>query len=572
VAWLVLLSGVGAHNLGPIGSVRVDHISVDLDDDVRFQASPNALKKSGEWVTVQFSGVKSPSHGDWIGVYSPADADVHHTAPIKYKFAWESAGFLHTGKGALKFRLLNMRHDYSFALFRNGTYYPVMVAQSQAVHFKNYNEPLQGHLSLTGKATEMRVVWVTRDAHKPKVLYGTRPNQCTASVHAKSTTYKRDQLCGAPATTSGWRDPGLIHSAVMTDLIPGVRYFYTYGDVYGMSEEKSFVAPLPAGARDGFSFFAFGDMGTAEEDGSLGKQLDVSSLNSSRAMELDLADHTKMILHIGDISYAKGFGAQWDSFYHQIESIASSVPWMTCPGNHESDFPHLAGVWMSGRDSGGECGVPYAARNHMPTTHSGLAWYSYDYGLVHVVMMSTEHNFEAGSAQYEFLLKDLAAVNRSLTPWIVFNGHRPMYIDSTFDGSFNSDQVVARHMRKHIEPLLVKYEVDVCFWGHHHSYQRTCQVANEQCQDPDPDQDQDQEAKHRYHGPVHIVTGASGADTSDNVRDDPPAWLRYLNFKDHGYTRAFVSSSELRLQFVTGSDRKVRDEVVLPMPANRLLD
>lgn len=34
--------------------------------------------------------------------------------------------------------------------------------------------------------------------------------------------------------------------------------------------------------------------------------------------------------------------------------------------------------------------------------------------------MSTEHNYSVGSAQYEWLIKDLAAVNRSRTPWLIF--------------------------------------------------------------------------------------------------------------------------------------------------------
>ena len=53
--------------------------------------------------------------------------------------------------------------------------------------------------------------------------------------------------------------------------------------------------------------------------------------------------------------------------------------------------------------------------------------YSFDYGSVHFIMMSTEHNFTQGSPQYEWMENDLKNVNRSLTPWIVIAGHRPMY-------------------------------------------------------------------------------------------------------------------------------------------------
>ena len=43
------------------------------------------------------------------------------------------------------------------------------------------------------------------------------------------------------------------------------------------------------------------------------------------------------------------------------------------------------------------------------------------------MLMSTEHNFDIGSEQHAFIQKDLTAVNRSATPWLIFAGHRPMY-------------------------------------------------------------------------------------------------------------------------------------------------
>jgi hypothetical protein len=32
-------------------------------------------------------------------------------------------------------------------------------------------------------------------------------------------------MCGAPANTEGWRDPGLFHSAVLSNLSPGTLRF-----------------------------------------------------------------------------------------------------------------------------------------------------------------------------------------------------------------------------------------------------------------------------------------------------------------------------------------------------------
>ncbi len=50
--------------------------------------------------------------------------------------------------------------------------------------------------------------------------------------------------------------------------------------------------------------------------------------------------------------------------------------------------------------------------------------FGFDYGLIHFVMMSTEHDFNIGTEQYYFLKEHLESVDRSVTPWLIFTGHR----------------------------------------------------------------------------------------------------------------------------------------------------
>ena len=53
--------------------------------------------------------------------------------------------------------------------------------------------------------------------------------------------------------------------------------------------------------------------------------------------------------------------------------------------------------------------------------------YSYDQSLVHTVMLSSEHNMTSGSRQFKWLENDLKSVNRTVTPWVVVEFHRPLY-------------------------------------------------------------------------------------------------------------------------------------------------
>lgn len=79
---------------------------------------------------------------------------------------------------------------------------------------------------------------------------------------------------------------------------------------------------------------------------------------------------------------------------NQIEPIASSIPYMVVQGNHERGFPNSNGLFET-PESGGECGIPNLSRFPTPKSVSWKdslrkPWMSFDYGPVHVIMMSTE--------------------------------------------------------------------------------------------------------------------------------------------------------------------------------------
>lgn len=77
-----------------------------------------------------------------------------------------------------------------------------------------------------------------------------------------------------------------------------------------------------------------------------------------------------------------------------------------------------------GDDSNGECAVPTYHRFVTPQNGNSIFWYSFDYGAVHVIQMSSEHDWTKGSEQYKWIEKDLASVDRKKTPWIILTSHR----------------------------------------------------------------------------------------------------------------------------------------------------
>src|SRR4051794_15900344 len=108
------------------------------------------------------------------------------------------------------------------------------------------------------------------------------------------------------------------------------------------------------------------------------------------------------------------------SFKYQIHNLSQSMPWMTIDGNHERDYPG-SGSLYTGKDSGGECGVPYEHRFHMPNFSNNTrdeTWYSLNYGPVHFTVISTEHAFDQNSIQGKWVAADFAAVDRTATPFL----------------------------------------------------------------------------------------------------------------------------------------------------------
>jgi len=61
-----------------------------------------------------------------------------------------------------------------------------------------------------------------------------------------------------------------------------------------------------------------------------------------------------------------------------------------------------------------------------PRNGNALYWYSFNHANVHIVMLSSEHDVEKGSDQLQWLEKDLAGVDRSVTPWLIVTLHRPL--------------------------------------------------------------------------------------------------------------------------------------------------
>ena len=510
-----------------------------------------AVVENGGSVTLEWKNVPDPSErskadkSDWIGLFCPSSSPSNRY--IDYWSVSELVGDNPTSDGRVNLILYNVRTDCQFRYFTNDPYVE-LIAVSNKVSFVDGGEvPLHIHLALTGDPSEMRLQWTTGIRYTPTVEYG----QCGGKLEQVATgtwrTYKASDMCGPPANLSAhFVDPGYIHDVLLRGLKPNRKYCYRCGSPgFKYSSEKSFTSPIPPGSEGTLKFIVYGDMGTTKQPGAI----TTAKLVFKEVEKNDAS----LVLHVGDLSYSMGVAYQWDKWMSLIEPYSSQVPYMINVGNHEQE--HTVGgekdpsrapgngfhpSWGNyGHDSGGECGVPVYNRFHMPENGNQPWWYSFENGLVHFTVLSTEHNFTHSSPQYTWLENDLKLVDRTHTPWIIVATHRPMYSSQRIPADFK----VATHIRQILEPLFYKNKVNLFVSGHIHSYERTCPVYQGACVDD---------------GMANIVVGSGGTNVEDSGmwKFD---WSKHFEDK-HGYGRVTIANASWLLwEFVRNMDNRVTD-------------
>ncbi|KAG7251220.1 hypothetical protein CRUP_017024, partial [Coryphaenoides rupestris] len=182
-------------------------------------------------------------------------------------------------------------------------------------------QPEQVHLSYPGVLGSMVVTWTTYNSTDSLVEYGRWGGRLfnmtakgSASIFMDSGSEKRQMY---------------IHRVTLSDLKPGSRYVYHCGSDMGWSDMFWFK-PLDATTLQP-RFALYGDLGNENPQSlaRLQKETQTGVLDA--------------ILHIGDFAYDldEDNARTGDEFMRQIQSIAAYVPYMTCPGNHESAYGTL---------------------------------------------------------------------------------------------------------------------------------------------------------------------------------------------------------------------------------------
>ena len=312
----------------------------------------------------------------------------------------------------------------AFQLHPNGT-----VGNSMALVFELLANFTRGPFVQNVSATSAQIIFRT-------------PTITTATVEVSGPLNRMDRFTDATPTNQ--------HVTLVTNLLPGTKYFYQISQPDGLGAYKmppqSFQTLTTNGA---VHWVMFGDSGTGS-----GGQLRMAEVTRKLAPDL--------VLHLGDITYPA-----FHTNYADLRCLSiyrepmRATPFYFLLGNHE--------IYLGEHHFFETFYLP--TNNVTGTSH----YYSFDAGDAHFVMLfvplASLATFTVGDPQYNWLTNDLA---NSTKPWKFVSTHHPIassgphrFDDYDFNGVADRTQ-----FKNVLLPVAAKYGVQAIFHGHEHLYER----------------------------------------------------------------------------------------------------
>jgi hypothetical protein len=226
-------------------------------------------------------------HNTQLAVYAPADADPARVVPVRWVPLGGAASasvmdgapqkYAATGTARVVLRLPNHRADLRVRLLRGGGFLPggsgppvIVAGESLPIRNAIVAAPTQGHLGMND-AGQYVVSWVSGARQGQAVRWAIQPADAPsppwslslplwlasalwaseqAAPSPSPATYGAADLCGAPANSTGFLDPGWLHHVAVPRAVPsGARLWYRFGsDSGGWSEIYSAAGQPQSGA------------------------------------------------------------------------------------------------------------------------------------------------------------------------------------------------------------------------------------------------------------------------------------------------------------------------------------
>jgi hypothetical protein len=344
--------------------------------------------------------------------------------------------------------------------------------------------------------TGISLVWETDRPANFTIEYGT-------------TLPLSQQLLTTAVQREGKEKGPFIYRARIDQLQPSTPYFYRVVAKSNGGEEMNSgiltfsTAVLPEAS---FSFAVVGDT-------------EARPHVNDRVAKLIWGERPNFLMIVGDLtdSGTKDHKFQWNYEYFQgITQLGGRVAVFPVPGNGEDDL-----YW-------------YRLYHALPKEEKG--YYSFQYGNAEFFMLDSNQpeEFAPGGKQYVWLEERLRA---SRATWkFVAHHHAPYSADEDdYGNSWQGPTDLGDLRVRKLVPLFEQYGVDMVFFGHLHTYQRTLPIRAQKTVE--------------RNGVVYVQAGGAGG----NLEDFAPsrAWFSAKTYRGHHYSTITINQQSLYFRTIS---------------------
>lgn len=295
-----------------------------------------------------------------------------------------------------------------------------------------------------------------------------------------------------------------IYSITLDGLDPETPYFYSIkAKAHDGSIMESGVLTFSTAVKESSSYM-FAVIGDTEARPHI----------NDRVSKMVWDERPNFILNVGDLTDGgqKDHKFEWNYEYFQgVTQLASRVAVFPVPGNGESDLH-----W-------------YNQYHKLPEQ----GFYKFHYGNADFFMLNSNvpEDFAPNGKQYKWLEQ---ALKESKARWkFVAHHHAPYSADEDDYGDAWSGVYDLGDPRiRKIVPLYEKYGVDMVFFGHLHTYQRTLPIKENRVS--------------KQQGVIYVQGGGGGG----NLEDFAPsrAWFSAKTYRGHHYFTITVHEDQLNFK------------------------
>lgn len=358
---------------------------------------------------------------------------------------------------------------------------------------------------------------------------------------ATPTTINLTWETSSPATATisyykpGWEprtvtiaQPGEMQELTLEGLEPGQNYMYrvTAAAADGQTLDSGLLtfktAELP-GENQPIRFAVLGDT-------------EARPHINDRIAKLAWNERPDFALCVGDLTDGgqQDRKFEWNhEYFLGLNQLTSRVPMYPVPGNGESDLH-----W-------------YSRYHKLPSEDAGEGYYTFTYGDIQFFMLDSNRSdqFGPGGTQYAWLEREL---QRSTATWKIACHHHPTFTSDEDDYGNTFQGEPSPLGDANVQKIITLYEtygVDLVFFGHLHTYERSLPIK---------------QGKPQAEGVTYIQCGGAGGNLEDFA--PTPSWFSGKTHRGHHFVMVEQWAGSLDLRMVA-ADGAILDRVELRKPA-----